>query len=200
MTAGTVGRGVFVLNRFLSRSPTTIAASPRTVRYGRTTVVEGTVTDGEAGIRVQILKHACYEGARVAATTTTGPGGRWRARIRPVSATTYEATVVQEKSVPLTVRVRPRITLSKLGRGLLRARVLARWSMGGETLVLQQFSRKRWVNRRRIGLRRIARRGAHVVSGRTFRATSTNGRRLRLIYPSRAYACYASAVSPSIRG
>jgi hypothetical protein len=97
--------------------------------------------------------------------------------------------------------VRPSITLSKIGAGRFRARVLAKGSFGGRIVVLQQFSGRRWVDRRRIVLRRIVKRGRSIVSGRTFSMGNTAGKRLRLVYRVRdPYACYASAASRPITG
>lgn len=196
------GQSRFALSRYLAKSPTTITAAPAVVTYGRRALIRGTLSRGEPGVRVQILKRGCAApGDRTAARTTTGIRGQWSTYVRPGSTTLFYAKVDRETSVPLRVRVRPRITLSKVGRGLLRARVLADRSLGGETVVVQELSRRRWVDRRRVVLRRIAKRGKDVVSGRTFSAANTARRRLRLLFPQRSdFDCYAAAASRPITG
>jgi uncharacterized delta-60 repeat protein len=201
VTAGSRS-GAFALNRYFARSVTTIGSAPRPVRYGRATVVQGRLANGQAGIRVEILKRGCYEfRPRVAATATTQAGGRWHTRMRLASAATVQAKIGPETSSPLVVPVRPRVTLSKLGAKRFRARVFAARSLGGRILVLQQLSKSRWVDRQRIVLRRIVKRGVTVVSGSTFSRGNTAGKRLRLVYRDRnSYACYASAASGPITG
>jgi uncharacterized delta-60 repeat protein len=196
------GNAVFALNRYFARSVSTMAAVPRSGRYGRTALLRGTLADGQAGARVQILRRGCYElRTRVAATATTSAGGRWQARVPLTSRAIFQARIDPETTTTLVVQVRPRITLSKVGAGRFRARVFARGSLGGRTVVLQQFSGRRWVDRQRIVLRRIVKRGRTIVSGRTFSQGNTAGRRLRLAYRVRdPYACYASAASRPITG
>lgn len=196
------GQSGLALSRYLTKSPTTIAAAPSVVAYGRTAVIQGTVAGGRAGASVRILKHGCYDVAsRTVAATTTGPGGRWRARVRPMSRTVYHAMVATERSSPLVVRVRPKVTLTKVGRGRFQARVLAPHSLEGEPVVLERFTGRRWARVRVAVVRRIAKQGSVFVSGTTFSARNTAGRRLRLVFPHEGnFACYATATSRAIRG
>ena len=195
-------RGGFALNRYFARSPTTIAGRPSVVPYGRRSMISGVISGGAAGVRVQISRRGCYElRTRVVATVTTGPGGLWRVRVHPGSGTSFQAEIEGETSSPLYVQVRPKVTLSRVARGRFRARVLAGRSLGGAFVVVQRFSRNRWVDGRRVFLRRIAKRGSGVVSGRTFSAPNTAGRRLRILLPkSGDPGCYAAAASAPITG
>jgi hypothetical protein len=79
--------------------------------------------------------------------------------------------------------------------------VLAGRSLANNLAFLQRFARGRWVDVRRIPLRRIAKRGSGVVSGSTFRARKTAGRRVRLSFPKYGNSiCYAGAASRPIAG
>jgi uncharacterized delta-60 repeat protein len=192
----------FALSRYLSKSPTTIAAAPGAVGYGRTTVIKGTVSLPQAGTKVQILKRGCYDLAtRAAATTKTDSAGNWHARVRPGSRTVFTAKVEGEKSSPLAVGVRPKLTLRKLPGGRLQARVFAARPLAGDLVVLQQLARGKWVDVRRFPLRRTVKRGAGIVSARTFRAGKVAGKRIRLSFPDYGNgACYAPAASRPITG
>jgi uncharacterized delta-60 repeat protein len=195
------GHSRFVLNRYLGKSPTTIAAAPGVVSYGRMTVIGGTLARRQAGTQVRILKRSCYDFAtKAAATTKAGSDGNWHARLRPDSRTIFTAKVEGEASSPVKVGVRPKLTLTKLSESRFRARVLAARSFGDEAVVLQRFARGRWVDVRPIALRRIAKRRSGVVSGSTFRARKT-GQRVRLSFPKNGNsACYAPAASRPILG
>lgn len=201
VTAG-YRRGGFALNRYFGRSPTTIGGTPSIVAYGRRSVISGTVAGGAAGVRVQISRRSCYEfKTRVVATATTGPGGLWRVRVRPGSGTSFQAKIQAETSSPLYVQVRPKVTLSKVARGRFRARVLAGRSLGGAFVVVQRFSRNRWIDRRVVVLRRIAKRRSGILSGKTFSVPNTAGRRLRIFFPKIGDpGCYAAAASAPITG
>jgi uncharacterized delta-60 repeat protein len=192
----------FTLSRFLASFPTTIKGRSRTIRFGQTTKVGGTLTPAQGGAVVKILEQDCYDfSPRVAARATAGSRGGWSARLRPGSRATIRAEVNGELSAPLVVQVRPKLTLAKISGDRLRARVVAGHSLGGRVVVLQRFSRGRWVDAKRVVLRRTAKRGRTVISGKTFRTGNTEGRRLRLfLRQSDAYDCYASAASRPITG
>src|SRR5438270_698144 len=65
-------------------------------------------------------------------TTTTG--GNWTLQVQPRIRTTYQATYEDKTSAPLTVNVRPRITLQKVGRNSFLVVVLAQHAMAGKTV------------------------------------------------------------------
>jgi uncharacterized delta-60 repeat protein len=204
IVTGGPGRSGFALNRYLVTSPTTVAAGPRVVTYGRTSTIRGLVLGGRAGVRVQIVGRTCYSLGpdRILATATTGSAGQWRARISPGSRTTLQAKVDMETTAPLDVRVRPRVGLVRLSKGRLRATVIAGHSLAGEIAVLQRSAGNHWASSKRLVLRRIGKRGvAAVISGRTFRAAAAAGRRFRVLYTELGPdLCYSAAASKPIRG
>jgi uncharacterized delta-60 repeat protein len=204
IVTGGPARSGFALNRYLVTSPTTVAAGPRVVTYGRTSTIRGLVLGGRAGVRVQIVGRTCYSLGpdRILATATTGSTGQWRARISPDSRTTLQAKVDVETTAPLAVRVRPRVGFVRLSKGRFRATVIAGHSLAGEIAVLQRRAGNRWASSKRLVLRRIGKRGvAAVISGRTFRAAATAGRLLRVLYTELGPdLCYSAAASKPIRG
>jgi uncharacterized delta-60 repeat protein len=192
----------FTLSRFHASFPTTIEAGLRTIRFGQTTKVAGTLTPAQVGAVVKILERDCNRfSTRVAARATADSRGRWSLRLRPGSRATIQAEVNGELSAALAVQVRPRLTLEKISGGRFRARVVAGGSLGGRMVVLQRFSRGHWVGARRVVVRRTAKRGRAVISEKTFGAPNTKGRRLRLFFRrSGDHDCYASAASRPITG
>ncbi len=70
-----------------------------------------------------------------------------------------KAMVDGEASLPLVVQVRPKLMLKRFSRTQVRARGVAGRSLADQTVVLQRFARGRWVDGRRVTLRRSARRG-----------------------------------------
>jgi hypothetical protein len=158
----------------------------------------------QAGAVVRILKRGCYNfSTRTETKVKTGPSGEWAARVRPGSRTIFQAVVEGEKSAPIAVQVRPGVALIKVSGHLFQARVLAAHSLAGKVAVLQRYraASRRWVGGQRIILRRIAKRGSTVVSGRTFSAQIRAGQRLRLIVrQADRRDCYATAASPAIGG
>jgi uncharacterized delta-60 repeat protein len=199
VTGGTLHNN-FALSRFADKSPTTISAAPAAVAYGGTAVVRGTLARKQSGVVVKVTQRACYGfSTRVVATTTTAPDGSWRARVSPRSRTSLKAMVDGEASFPRIVQVRPKLMLKRLSRTHVRARGLAGRSLADQTVILQRFAKGRWVDGRKITLRRIASRGSSVISQATFRARAGQ-QRLRLLLRRNTFACYASSASPTIRG
>ena len=203
IVTGGRGRSGFALNRYFATSPTTVSATPRVVTYGGTSTVRGVVPGGRAGVHVQIVGRPCYGFGpfRPLETATTRSAGQWQARVRPSSQTTLQAKVDVETTAPLVVNVRPHVVLTRVAKGRFVTRVIAGHSLAGEIAVLQRRVGRRWVSSKRLVLRRMGRRGSAVVSGRSFKARGTAGRRLRVLYTELGPdLCYTAAASKAIRG
>jgi uncharacterized delta-60 repeat protein len=184
------------LARYRVSSPTAIQAEPLVVRYGSRTTVAGTAAQGQVGSRVEILARDCYAFAEHrAALTTQGAGGSWSAALTPRSRTSYRARLAGDRSEPVTVQVRPRISLRN-GKGVT-ARLLFGHSLSGESVALQRLRSGAWVDLRQGELARIGRTREGVVSAVTFRALPSGRLRVMLRQPN-PYACYATAVSRAI--
>ena len=199
LAAGAGGPG-FAVARHLVTTPSTIAARPLFVEYGRTIRLRGHLTSGRRA-PLTILGHRCGT-ARISKveTVTAGRKGTWTARLRPRTGTTFWAEVGRERSSPKTVHVSPRLTLERVSAGTLRARVMLGASFGREMVTLQRRSSGRWLDFRYQPLRRIAVRSSGVTSGATFHVGRRPGLPLRLVIPRDSYGCFARGVSKAIRG
>ena len=191
----------FALNRYYGASPSTIGA-PGIVAFPRAAVIQGRVSDGRSGVRVQILRRGCYDlSTHAAATTTTHQGGVWRVRVQPGSRTDYQAKIAEQTTAQVQVGVRPKVSLSKLRDGRYRASVRAGRPLVGRRVVLQRYVRGAWRSVRSIVLRRAAKRGPGALSSASFSVGASRNPRLRILYV-REYpgSCYESAASRALRG
>ena len=191
----------FALVRYLVTTPSTIAAQPPVVDYGLRVRLSGTLTSRQAGT-VEVLQQACAEGSRSPSTTTSAAAdGTWSASVPPGSRTVYWAGVGLERSSPVTIRVRPKLTLKRVGAHSLRVRALFGVSLAGEGVVLQRHTKARgWIDYRYRTLRRVTTSDSGVVSGATFPIARQPGRRLRLVLlQDGLFDCFAGSASRSMR-
>jgi uncharacterized delta-60 repeat protein len=192
----------FVLARYLVTTPTTIDGDPLVVDYGKALTVQGTLTERQLGGAVNLVRRSCYT-----FSPTTGPtviadaDGGWTLRFRPQSRTVFWAKVGSDRSSPLTVRVRPRVTLSRLSPRLLRVRVVFVRSIAGTIVVLQSYSpsARHWLDEREATLRRSGR-PSTVASSATFRLPAGPRRWFRvLLRQTDPSGCYTTSSSRAIR-
>jgi uncharacterized delta-60 repeat protein len=193
----------FVLVRYLVTSPTTIDGDRLVVDYGKGLTVRGTLTDRQPGGVVTFVRHGCY-----AFSPTSGPrllansDGGWIVRFRPRSRTVFWAKVGSDRSSPLTVRVRPRVSVRRLSAHRLRARVVFVRSIAGASVVLQSYSpsARHWLDERERALRRVSGRPPAVVSSATVRMPATPRKWFRvLLRQTDPYGCFMTASSRAIR-
>lgn len=193
----------FVLVRYLVTSPTTIDGDRLVVDYGKGLTVRGTLTDRQPGGAVTFVRHGCY-----AFSPTSGPrlfansDGGWIVRFRPRSRTVFWAKVGSDRSSPLTVRVRPRVSVRRLSAHRLRARVVFVRSIAGASVVLQSYSpsARHWLDEREATLRRVSGRPPAVVSSATVRMPATPRKWFRvLLRQTDPYGCFTTASSRAIR-
>jgi hypothetical protein len=181
----------------------TIAAAPNPIVYGGQTALSGSISPALADERVSVQAQACGQNSftRVADAGTTA-GGSWTAAAAPLMNTTYQARVRNVTSQPVTVKVRPRMTLRKVRAHRFRARVFAAQPFAGKKATFQRFSTatQRWVRVRGVALNLLSTGSPTIVSGATFRSAIRSGRRVRIVLPqSQAGACYAAGISGVIR-
>jgi uncharacterized delta-60 repeat protein len=192
--------GGFAVARYLVTTPSTIAARPLSVEYGRTIRLRGHLTSGRRA-PLTILEHRCGAARiRKLETVTAGRNGTWTARVRPRTGTTFWAQVDRERSTPKTVHVSPRLTLKRLSAGTVRARVMFGTSFRREVVTLQRYSGGRWLDFRYQPLKRIAVRSSGVTSVATFHVGRRPGRPLRVVISRDSYGCFAKGLSRAIRG
>jgi plastocyanin len=152
------------------------------VVFGGSMSVRGYVTNNRPGEKVTITADPRSEldpARRI--TVTTGRDGEYRLRIQPRTRTTYTAEWRGATSRTLTVHVRPRIALRKVGRNVYLVTVVAGDSFAGKSVVLrrqQSLESKSMVVVRRITLRQNPR--TQSISQRAFRLKVRRGLRLRV--------------------
>jgi plastocyanin len=189
-----------------------LAAAPRALTYGHTTAVSGTVSTGQANQKVDILAQPCGENAaKVVATATTTTGGAYTYSTQPTLQTAYQArykpaTGPTVTTSPVSVQVRPTVTLTRLARNKFSAQVGAVQSFVGKAVAFQRYvsAKRRWTTVKTVflGARAAAATplAGTTVSSVTFRAKLRSGLRVRAVLPPGQTApCYAAAKSATIR-
>lgn len=184
-----------------------LGASKRVVTYGGRTTLSGSISSGQASQKVMVLAQPCGQATFTALTTlTTTTGGAYGYAAQPTLITTYQVRWKTATSMPLTVKVRPRVRVRKLARGKFRATVWAAQSFAGKRATFQRFSPAlgRWVAVRRFTLRAAGATTLPInpttVSRATFRARIKTRLRVRVVLPqTQVGACYLPGLGNVIR-
>lgn len=162
----------------------TLAANPTIVRYGRSTVLSGKISEARANETVSIFADRCRDTAfSKIGEAKTETNGTWTFGTKPLDRTSFRVTWGNVNSDPALVRVRPRITLAKLAPHRYRVRVFAAQSFAGNSISFQRWNatRRVWVLVRTVVL---ADTGLGVdpteISGRDFRSSIRAGKRVRM--------------------
>jgi hypothetical protein len=187
-----------------ARSPKTLAldTSQSVVAYGGLVTLTGSLANGQAGESVTITEHRVPSlgGLQVRALTTaqTAADGSFRVDVRPLIHTIYKASTGQTGSNAVSVQVRPRLSLARVGVHRFAARVVAARSFVGRYGVVQRWSVKKhhWTSVRRVFFTRaFTTVSPTVVSRAAFRAR-LGGARIRVLIPrSQAAPGYLMAFS-----
>jgi hypothetical protein len=133
-----------------------IAASHSIGIFGDAMTLSGTVSSKQAGETVSIKSMPTGAPASTTDVTTTA-GGAWSLQVQPRVRTNYQSTYDNATSAPVTINVRPRITLQKVGRNSFLVVVLAQHSMAGKTVDVARWSGGHWVTIGQTPLESIAR-------------------------------------------
>ena len=106
--------------------------SSRTLNiFGDAVTLSGTVSSKAAGEKVTVFSRpAGLPESQTIVTTTTG--GNWSLQVQPRVKTGYQAQYDTASSPQVTVSIRPRITLQKVGRHQYLIVVLSAHSMAGK--------------------------------------------------------------------
>jgi hypothetical protein len=143
-----------------SPSLTLHASSPR-VLYGHGVTLSGRVTGGVVAGKTVVIDARPYGTSAphpVAAVSTT-PAGTWSYRMNPTIQTSYQAHIGAMQSPGATVGVAPRVTVTELGNGRLRAEVGAMNPFTHRLIELQQRAADgtwKTIDRRRLSAASIA--------------------------------------------
>ena len=174
-----------------AKAPKSLAldASRSVVSYGGIVTLTGSVANGQAGESVAITEQRvpAVGGLQVQTVTTvqTTADGSFSAEVHPVIHTLYRASSGQTSSNTVSIQVKPRLILTRIGVHRFVARVTAARSCVGKYSLLQRWSFRahRWTSVRRVfftGALDLT--SPTVVSRATFRARF-HGARIRVLIP-----------------
>jgi plastocyanin len=158
-----------------------IATSRSLMIFGDAITLSGTVSSKQAGETVTITAQPKGEPASTTQVTTTA-GGTWSLQVQPRIRTTYQATFDNAASAQLTVNVRPRITLQKVGRNSFLVVVLAQHSMAGKMIDVARWTGNGWTTVSQAQLQSIARTSTVAVGHVT--SFVSLGTKLRVFLPA----------------
>jgi hypothetical protein len=180
----------------------TIRSSRPVVVYGQRIVLTGRVVGAPPGQPVTLVERPATGGVRVLENVAvTSQGGSWTVVLQPRIQAAYQVRVRGATSNVVSVRVRPRLRLQKVGANGLSVRVRAARSFAGRTAILQRWipRRQRWVGAGRIRLRAI-RNAPPLTAGATFSARAPRGALLRVVLTGRqAWPGYLTGTSNRVR-
>ena len=158
----------------------TIALSRPSVVYGGTVKLSGAVSNHQAGEKVNVLAEAFGESSfsnLVTVDTTTG--GKWTYTAHPTIQTSYEARWRQFTSQPVTVKVRPLISLElvSLANRTFSTTVTGARSFQGKFVLVQRLTSTGTLTLKKVTL--------NASSSATFHVRLHAGlNRLRIVMPS----------------
>jgi plastocyanin len=181
-----------------------VIAKPVLVVYGGQTALTGRLSTQRAGENVDVLAQPCgASSATKAATVETTTGGAYSATVKPLLRTAYSTKSKAVTSSVVTVRVRPRLRLTRLAAHRYSLRVLAARSFAGKYATFHRYnsSLRRWVVVKRVLLRANTTGVAPtVVTVASFRSSIRGGLRIRVTLPqAQVGGCYAPGLSNTIR-
>ncbi len=174
-----------------AKAPKSLAldASESVVIYGGSVTLTGSVANGQAGEPVTITEHRvpAVGGLETQTLTTvqTAADGSFSVDVRPLIHTVYKASSALTNSNAVSVQVRPRLSLTRIGVHRFVARVVAARSFAGRYGLLQRWNVRthHWTSVRRVFFSRaVPTVSPTVVSRAAFRARF-GGARIRVLVP-----------------
>ena len=187
----------------VSTTSVTISSSRQRAPFAAAVTLSGIVSSQQAGEPVTVLGQECGKTTftRVAAATTTA-GGNWTFVVNPKINTVYQARWRTTDSAMVTVKVLPRLRLSRVG-SRFNVRLTAAEPFSGKFVVFQRYrvAVGRWVTIKRVTLGTATTpTPGTVVTAPTFRNRVRRGWRLRvLLTQTQAGSCYLAAPSNVLR-
>jgi plastocyanin len=180
-------------------------AQPRDGVYASKATLTGELSTRKAGADVVVLAAPCGGSeATKAATVQTTSGGEYTIGLRPGRNTVYTVQAGAIRSDPVSVKVRPRVRLGRVGGHRYSLRVFAAVKFAGHLATLQRYdvARDRWIFVKRVRLHTNSTNILPtVISSVAFRSVLPPHARLRALLPkSQVGACYLAGTSNAIRG
>ena len=181
----------------------TLSAMPQTVVYPGKVTLTGKLANQKIGENVDVLATACGQTAATKVTTVqTTTGGAYTAVVQPLKNTVYTVKVKNTSSKAVTVKVRPRLRLRKVGSHRYSLRVSAAQSFAGKYGTFQRYNRtlRRWVSVKRVLLRASSTGIAPTaISSGSFGSTIPSRLKVRVILPQLQVGnCYLMGRSNAI--
>jgi plastocyanin len=178
-----------------------LTVTPKTITYGRTSTIAGTIAGGQSGQAVQITAEACKAAPTSVATVTTTAGGAFSYQARPSNNTLYTLSSNGLTSSTM-VGVKPRMHLAKVAAHRYQVKVYAAHNLLGARVTFQRYksSVKRWVAVKVVRMHTSATKGQTVLTSAKFRSSIRAHKRVRASLGARQVSpCYSPARSNTIR-
>jgi plastocyanin len=180
----------------------TLQSSKKILIFGGSASLSGAVSTGQTNEKVTVLAQSCGQNAFTQlANLTTTTGGAFSYVAKPTLNTNFQAKW-KAVTATVTVKVRPRVRLTRLAAGRFSAKVTGATPFTGRYVVFQRYSAplSRWVSVKRVYLRAAAGVAPNVVTSASFRAKVKARLRVRAFMPqAQVGACYVAGIGNVIR-
>jgi len=181
-----------------------VFAQPDDAIYASKVTLTGELSTKKAGADIVVLATPCNRSeATKAATMQTTSNGEYTIELRPARNTVFIVQAGAVKSSPVTVKVRPRVRLGRVGAHRYSLRVFASQKFAGRLATVQRYAvaRERWVFVKRVRLHSNSTNILPtVISSVAFRSLLPPHARLRVLLPqSQLGSCYLTGTSNTIR-
>jgi hypothetical protein len=177
-------------------------AGRSTVVYGGAVNLFGSVANGQPGESVTITEQRvpAFSGVNVqtAATVQTTSDDTFNVVVHPIVHALYRASSAQTASNTISINVRPRLILSRVGSHRFALQALAARSFVGRSGVVQRFSVRahRWISLRRVFFTRAFQNVSPTITSRAVFRARLGGARIRVfVASSQLTPGYVSGVS-----
>ena len=160
------------------------------VVYGGAVGLFGSVANAQAGSAVTVTERELpsFSGvdSRTVATVQIGTDGSFNLVVRPLIHTQYRATVADATSNTVSVNVRPRLSLARIGSHRFALRATAARSFVGRYGVVQRWSLRRhhWITLKRVFFTRAFQGVSPTISSRAVFRARLGGARIRVFMPT----------------
>lgn len=160
------------------------------VVYGGAVNLFGSVANNQQGESVTISEQRvpAFSGVnvRTVATVQTATDGSFSLVVQPLIRTLYRASNGQATSNTISVNVRPRLSLTRIGSHRFALKALAARSFAGKYGMLQRLSvrKHRWISVRRVFFTRASVTASPTITSRAVFRARFGGARIRVLVSS----------------
>lgn len=185
------------------KTSVTLAAPKPTTAFAAPLTLTGVVSSQQTGETVSVSAQECGKTTFTQlGSATTATAGAWSFIVKPTLNTVYRARWRGADSPTATVKVSPKLRLTRRS-GRFTVRVTAAQAFTGKLVFLQRYraATKRWatVKRVKLGAAKAPAAGTMVTTA-SFRSRVRRGWRVRaLLTQAQAGTCYAPGASNTLR-